>query len=180
MQLMDRLQTLSLLVIPYVALASIIRYCQKNNQRFGLNDELEITPLQRKALTVHFLYFVGVPIAIEAFPDAPGLDVLVGPEPSPSNVLFMVSCLAAENFFVTSTSLAMILLREDSVPRWALMTPFAQLLWNLKNHVSWFFLGSTFAPQGPLLFALLDMVIIWPIVAIYGHHFVTAKVEKKD
>jgi hypothetical protein len=174
-----RLATLALAVAPYVGIGALIRYCQKNKD-FSLNDELEISPLQRKALLVHFGYFLFVPILIEVFPDAPGLDILVGPAQTPSNVLHMVSCLAAENFFVTSAALGMIL-TQDSVPRWSLMTLAAQLAWNLKNHLSWYFLGNMLAPEGPLLFALADMVLIWPITAIYSHHFFTGKkVDKKD
>lgn len=175
----SRLATLALATIPYIGVGALIRYCQKNKD-CSLNDMLEISPLQRKALMVHFAYFLFCPILIEAFPDAPGLDILVGPTPAPSNTLLMLSCLAAENFFVTSTSLGMIL-AQDAVPRWSLMTPIAQLAWNLKNHVSWYFLAGTFAPEGPLLFALADIVIIWPITAIYAHNFFNGKkVEKKD
>eukprot|EP00578_Thalassiosira_sp_NH16_P007847 CAMPEP_0181122414 /NCGR_PEP_ID=MMETSP1071-20121207/25296_1 /TAXON_ID=35127 /ORGANISM="Thalassiosira sp., Strain NH16" /LENGTH=75 /DNA_ID=CAMNT_0023207373 /DNA_START=202 /DNA_END=429 /DNA_ORIENTATION=+ len=68
-----------------------------------------------------------------------------------------------------------MILTQETVPRWALLTPFAQLAWNLKNHVAWYFLGNHFAPEGPLIFALLDMVLIWPITGIYAHHFVTAR-----
>jgi len=94
----------------------------------------------------------------------------------------MLSCLAAENFFVTSAELDMIDM-QDSIPRWYLMAPFAQLAWNLKNHLAWYFLflADMLAPQGPLSFALADMVIIWPVVAICRHHFFTSKkVQKKD
>mmetsp|Transcript_36838 Transcript_36838/g.89255 ORF Transcript_36838/g.89255 Transcript_36838/m.89255 type:complete len:208 (-) Transcript_36838:1047-1670(-) len=181
----DRFATLALCSLPYAGMGALIYYCRrrrsKNEGRSGisvddlndLNDDIEITPLMRKALLVHFSYFLFCPILIEAFPDAPGLDILIGPSPpSPNNIMHMITCLAAENFFVTSTALGMILLQEDSkVPRWALMTPFAQLAWNLKNHVSWFFMAKTFAPEGPLLFALADMSIIWPICGIYGYQF---------
>jgi len=166
-----RLTTLLLLCVPYAGTYGIYHWCRRHR---NLNDEVEVTPLLRRGLAVHFLYFVGVPVLMEAFQDAPGIDFLVGPAPAPSNVLFMLSCLAAENFFVTSTALAMILLQE-TVPRWTLLTPIAQLAWNLKNHVAWYFLGNHFAPEGPLLFALLDMVLIWPITGIYAHHFVTAR-----
>ena len=120
---------------------------------------------------------------IEVFPDLPIIDALVGPTDAsfPTiNVQFMLSCLAAENFFVTAAVLGMIDM-QDSAPRWSLMAPFAQLAWNLKNHLAWYFLADGLAPQGPLPFALVDMVIIWPVIAIYGHHFFTAKkVQKKD
>jgi len=175
----SRLATLALISVPYVGIGGLIRYCQKS-EGISLEDELEITPLQRKALLVHFGYFVVCPILIEAFPDAPGVNELIGTTPSNTNVLYMMICLAAENFFVTSASLGM-LLTQKSVPRWAMMTPIAQLAWNLKNHVAWFFMGGTFAPEGPLYFALLDMSIIWPITATYGYNFLYGKkVEKKD
>mmetsp|Transcript_36839 Transcript_36839/g.89261 ORF Transcript_36839/g.89261 Transcript_36839/m.89261 type:complete len:197 (-) Transcript_36839:1046-1636(-) len=174
----DRFATLALCSLPYAGMGALIYYCRRRKNRgsgtsLDLNDNIQITPLVRKALMVHFSYFLFCPILIEAFPDAPGLDILIGPSPpSPNNIMHMITCLAAENFFVTSTALGMILLQEDSkVPRWALMTPFAQLAWNLKNHISWFFMAKTFAPEGPLLFALADMTIIWPICGIYGYHF---------
>lgn len=175
----DRLATLALATAPYVAMGMLFRYIKKRED-MSLSDELEVTPLQRKAMLVHFGYFIFVPIMIEAFPDTPGIDFLVGSLPNPTNVSFMTTCLAAENFFVTSTALG-VLLSLKTLPRWSLMTPYAQLAWNLKNHVHWFFLGKKFAPEGPLLFALVDIVLIWPITAIYGQHFLTGKkVEKKD
>lgn len=132
-------------------------------------------------MLVHFGYFVVCPILIEAFPDAPGVAELIGSAPTePSNVVYMMTCLAAENFFVTSTSLGMML-TQKSVPRWAMMTPIAQLAWNLKNHISWFFLSGTFAPEGPLYFALMDMLVIWPITCVYGYNFFYGtKDEKKE
>ena len=173
-----KLETLFLLMLPYAGIAGLVQYCNKNKD-CSLNDQLVITPLQRKALLVHFWYFIGIPIQMEVFQDVPGIEFLVGHLPPPSNVHFMLSCLAAENFFVTSAALGMILL-QDSVPRWALMVPFAQLAWNLKNHIAWFFLGNYFAPEGALPFALLDILIIWPIVAVYAHHFVSAKKVEKN
>lgn len=172
---MSRITTLLLLSYPYLGIYQLYRWCRTRN----LNDKLPVTPLLRKALMVHLIYFIGVPVLMEAFQDAPGLDILVGPAPEPSNVHFMLSCLAAENFFVTSTALAMIL-TQDTVPRWAMFTPLAQIAWNLKNHVAWLFLGSHYAPEGPLLFALADIVLIWPITAIYAHHFITATESKKE
>lgn len=178
----NRLQIGMLALLPYACIGAIIQYCHKNKD-CSLGDQLEVTPLQRKSLLVHLAYFIGVPIMIEVFPDLSIIDALVGPTDTSfptTNVQFMLSCLAAENFFVTSTALGMIVM-QDSVPRWSLMAPFAQLAWNLKNHLSWYFLADGLAPQGPLPFALADMVIIWPVVAIYGHHFFTAKkVQKKD
>ena len=172
-----RLQTFILLMFPYAGIAGLIQYCKKNKE-YSMNDQLVITPLQRKALLVHFWYFIGIPIQMEIFQDLPGIEYLVGQPPPPSNAHFMLTCLAAENFFVTSTALGMILL-QSSAPRWALMAPFAQLAWNLKNHIAWFFLGNHFAPEGALPFALLDILIIWPIVAVYAHHFVSAKKIEK-
>ena len=89
----------------------------------------------------------------------------------------MMTCLASENFFVISTALGMVLRKKETVPRWAMMPPYAQLAWNLKNHFAWWFLAAT--PEGPLKFALADMVIIWPITAIYCNHFLNGK-KKKD
>ena len=174
----SRLAKLSLSLTPYLAMGALMHYCRK---RKNLQDQLEVTPLLRKALMVHFVYFIGVPINIEVFPDIPGLDSLVGPFPtSTGNVFHMIQCLAAENFFVVSTALGFILMQK-SVPRWTLMTPYAQIAWNLKNHIDWWFLAGTFSPEGPLPFALADMVLIWPIAAIYSHHFLTAKkAEKKN
>lgn len=169
----SRISSLALSISPYLLFGAFIQFCRKSKD-IDFSDELEITPLQRKALMVHLAYFITVPILIEVFPDAPGIDILVGPMPSPSNILHMLQCLAAENFFVTSTALGFIL-SQDSVPRWGLMPVFAQLAWNLKNHLSWWFLGKTFAPEGPFPFAVADMVIIWPIVYIYGGHFFSAK-----
>ncbi|KAL3924529.1 MAG: hypothetical protein SGILL_000993 [Bacillariaceae sp.] len=172
---------LGLAIAPYLAMGSLIQYCRTRKSAWSLNDQLEITSLHRKALQVHFWYFLLVPILIEVFPDAPGLDVLVGPPPNPdNNMLHMITCLAAENFFVTSTALGMILMQE-SVPRWALLTLFSQLAWNLKNHLSWFFLGGRMAPEGPMPFAVIDMILIWPIVYVYARHFLYGpKVDKKD
>jgi len=177
----SRLATLALISIPYLGVGALIRYCQKK-EGISLEDEMEFTPLTRKAMLVHFGYFVVCPILIEAFPDAPGVPQLIGTMPvGSSNVLFMMICLAAENFFVTSTSLGMLLLTKKSVPRWAMMTPIAQLAWNLKNHVAWFFLSGTFAPEGPLYFALVDMSVIWPITGIYAYNFLNGKkMEKKE
>ena len=178
----SRLATLALISVPYLAIGGLVRYCQKTDG-IGLEDEMAITPLTRKAMLVHFGYFVALPISIEAFPDAPGVPELIGSLPTePSNVFYQMVCLAGENFFVISTALGMLLMKK-SVPRWAMMTPIAQLAWNLKNHVAWFFMAGTFAPEGPLYFSLMDMAIIWPITAIYASNFLSGKKatsEKKD
>ena len=162
----DRFATLALCSLPYAGVGELLQSPQQQD-------------LMRKALLVHFSYFLLLPILVEAFLDAFGLGVLIGPTPlqlATSNIMHMRTCLAAENFFVTSTALGMILLtaahdKEPKVPRWTLMTPLAQLAWNLKNHISWFFMADTFAPEGPLLFAFADMAIIWPICGIYGYQF---------
>ena len=124
---------LALAALPYVGFGAFIQYCQKY---LDLSEHIDTTdPILRKALYVHFWYFISVPIMIEVFPDAvPGIDYLVGTMPPTytSNGFHMLQCLAAENFFVTSASLG-FLLTQRSVPRWTFMTPFAQLAWNLKN-----------------------------------------------
>ena len=188
----NRFATLALCSLPYAVMGVFIYYCNRrssNKTSCNLKADIEITPLMRKALLVHFSYFLFCPILIEAFPDLPGLDVLVGPtqsQPATSNIMHMITCLAAENFFVTSTALGMILLattndeEQSKVPRWVLMTPLAQLAWNLKNHISWFFMADTFAPEGPLLFALADMSIIWPICGIYGYQFLYGGTSASD
>ncbi|CAJ1967430.1 unnamed protein product [Cylindrotheca closterium] len=173
----SRLATLALISVPYVGIGALIRYYKKTDG-ISLDDEMEITPLQRKAMWVHLGYFAMVPIMIEAFQDLPGLDVVIGSRSTePSNISYMMICLASENFFVSCTCLGM-LLTQTKVPRWAMMTPISQLAWNLKNHVAWYFMSGTFAPEGPLLFALLDMAVIWPITAVYGYNFLYA--DKKD
>lgn len=172
----ERLSAMALTAIPYVGMGALIQYCRKKKI---LDEPMEITPLMRKALLVHFWYFIAIPINIEVFPDVPGFDFLVGTlPPATTNGFHMIQCLAAENFFVAASSLG-FLLTQSSVPRWALMTPFAQLAWNLKNHLSWFFIPL--APEGRMPFALVDMILIWPITAVYAYHFVSAKKnEKKD
>ena len=177
----SRFSSLALSTAPYVALGALALYVQ-SSKNMDWNDALETTTLQRTALWVHLSYFITVPILIEVFPDLPGMDILVGPTmPRPSNMRHMLQCLAAENFFVTSTALA-CLLANASAPRWTWMPVWAQLMWNLKNHVSWWFLGKVFCPEGPFLFAVADMCIIWPIVGIYGYNFfsTTAGSDKQD
>ena len=168
-----------LAIMPYVTFGAFIQYC-KNTKAINWNDDIQITSLMRKALNVHFWYFIAVPIMIEVFPDAvPGLDFLVGtlPPTTTTNGFHMIQCLAAENFFVTSAALG-FLLTQDVVPRWTFMTPFAQLAWNLKNHLSWFFIPL--APEGRMPFALVDIALIWPITAVYAYTFFsTNKVTKK-
>jgi len=175
----SRLATLALISIPYLGIGALVRYCTKTDG-ISLDDEMEITPLQRKAMWIHFGYFVACPVLMEAFTDAPGISELVGSLPTESsNVFYMMTCLASENFFVTSTCLGMLLRQKKSVPRWAMMTPIAQLAWNLKNHVAWFFMSGIFAPEGPLYFALLDMSVIWPICGVYGYNFLYATKDEK-
>jgi hypothetical protein len=177
-----RLSVLALSLLPYAGLGSLIQFCRKT-KALDLNDTLEITPLMRKALLVHFWYFIAIPLNIEVFPDVPGIEILVGSMEkitngvATTNGFHMLQCLAAENFFVTSAALGFILM-QSSVPRWTLMTPFAQLAWNLKNHLSWFFIPI--APEGRMPFALADISLIWPITAVYLHFFFNAnKIEKK-
>jgi hypothetical protein len=176
-----RLPSLALSLAPYAGLGALIQY---SRTKLNLEENLKATPLLRMALWVHFLYFIGVPINLEVFPDVPGIDKLVGSVeyPATTNGLHMMTCLAAENFFVTSTALG-FLLYADQFPRWTMMPVFAQLAWNLKNHLSWYFIPL--APEGRMPFALVDMVLIWPITAIYGHFYFTAAsndggVKKKE
>ena len=114
----------SKLVLALAALRAFIQYCRKN---LDLNAHIDTTatgPLLRKALYVHFWYFISVPIMIEAFPDAvPGIGYLVGtmPPTDTSNGFHMLQCLAAENFIVTSASLR-FRLTQCSVPRWTFLS----------------------------------------------------------
>ena len=172
-----KLVTMALAALPYVGFGALILYCRMNTA-LNLNNQMEITPLMRKALHAHFWYFIACPIMIEVFLDAvPGLNYIVGTmPPATTNGRHFLQCLAAENFFVTSVSLGFIL-NQSSVPRWALMTPFAQLAWNLKNHLSWFFIPL--APEGRMPFAFADMVLIWPITAVYVHTLFTTKKSSK-
>ena len=109
-------------LLPYVGFGAFIQYCRKN---LDLNAHIDTTgPLLRKALYVHFWYFISVPIMIEAFPDAvPGIGYLVGtmPPTDTSNGFHMLQCLAAENFIVTSASLR-FRLTQCSVPRWTFLS----------------------------------------------------------
>lgn len=176
----ERITTIALACLPYAGLGAFITFC-RIRKSIEWNDQIEMTPIMRKALTVHFWYFIAVPVMIEAFAtDIPGLDFLVGSLPPPTtNGFHMIQCLAAENFFVTSVALG-FLLTQQVVPRWTLMTPFAQIAWNLKNHLSWYFIPL--APEGRMPFAVVDMFLIWPITAVYIHNFFNAKrdIEKKD
>ena len=177
----ERLSALGLALLGYVGFGAFIQYCRTTKAIDLMNDNIEITPLMRKALLVHFWYFIAIPINIEVFPDVPGFDYLVGTLPTinETNGFHMLQCLAAENFFVASTAIGFILFQPNSiVPRWTLMTPLAQLVWNLKNHLSWFFIP--FAPEGRMPFAVLDMALIWPITAVYLHFFFTAKKKKAE
>ena len=169
----DRALALSLAVLPYVVFgAFLVRSSRKSN---FLDGPIEITPMLHKALLVHFWYFIGVPISIEVFPDLiPHSDYLIGTlVPSTSNGAHMISCLAAENFFVTATALGVILMQANNnnvgVKRWMFLAPLAQLTWNLKNHLSWFLIPL--APEGRMPFAVLDMLLIWPITVIYLQHY---------
>ena len=178
-----RFINIALAVMPYVGFGAFIQYCNQT-KTINWDDDITITPLMRKALHVHFWYFITVPIMIEVFPDTiPGLNFLVGTLPPMStNGFHMIQCLAAENFFVTAASLGFLLRSQNNnyVPRWTFMTPFAQLAWNLKNHLSWFFIPL--APEGRMPFALIDIVLIWPITTIYVRTFFSpaANQQKKD
>ena len=153
----ERITTIALACLPYAGLGAFIKFC-RIRKSIEWNDQIEMTPIMRKALTVHFWYFIAVPVMIEVFAtDIPGLDFLVGSLPPPTtNGFHMIQCLAAENFFVTSVALG-FLLTQQVVPRWTLMTPFAQIAWNLKNHLSWYFIPL--APEGRMPFAVSHVLL---------------------
>ena len=87
----SRLQIGMLALLPYACIGAIIQYCHKNKD-CSLGDQLEVTPLQRKALLVHLAYFIGVPIMIEVFPDLHIIDALVVRRIPPSQQPMYSSC----------------------------------------------------------------------------------------
>merc|ERR1712032_1615860 len=160
---------------------ALIRYCYRNK---NLNDLMEITPLCHKALYVHLSYFCVCPFLIQVFPDFLELDLIVGATQDPfpqTNYVYMLACLASCDFFVSSMPLySIVALQGASVRRSVMLIPIGQLAWNIRNNFVWLFFADSFSPQGPILFTYFDIAIIWPIAAIYAHHFFTAKLVQPD
>eukprot|EP00977_Amphora_coffeiformis_P020538 scaffold8363_cov163-Amphora_coffeaeformis.AAC.3 len=120
-----------------------------------LREDVVLSPWQRRAMLIHF--------ASGHFHECVLHDDAMD--------------MAAENFFVTSAALGFLLgswssslsslskKKDKKSPRQLsrvgrLMTPLAQLAWNLKNHVArGRFLGNKYVlpRQGPLPFAMLDI-----------------------
>lgn len=64
---------------------------------------------------------------------------------------------------------------QSSVPRWALLVPFAQVSYNLKNSLIWCVLYPYFSPVGePIELMKTDAVLICGLAAVDLHHYFTA------
>ena len=121
------------LLFPYAGLGAIINYCNSSESN-SLGGSVEVTPLLRNGLYAHLAYFIGIPIFMECFPDAPGVDYLVGALPANSNAVLQLTCLAGENFFVASAALIGVL-SQTSVPRYA-MLPIPRWTMSVNNRIS--------------------------------------------
>jgi hypothetical protein len=96
------------------------------------------------------------------------------PPDKPDNLFWQMSCLSGEVFFVALTALG-LMATQSSVPRWALLVPFAQVSYNLKNSLIWCVLYPYFSPVGePIELMKTDAVLICGLAAVDLHHYFTA------
>jgi hypothetical protein len=138
-----------------------------------LEATVQIGGRLRFALIAHAAYFSALPFLFEG-----GLDVAsaimdkfgISPgsvPPAPNNLFWQMTNLSGELFFVATVAY-LTMASLHAVPRWTLLVPLAQVVYNLKNSLLWLVLFKYFSPTGTAnLFMLADFLFIFPVALIY-------------
>ena len=168
--------TLLTLMIPIVFVVILISTAD------SLGEMVKTTIIQRVALIVHGLYFAALPFGFELFlKELPpftwnffGIPPFGKLPEQPDNLYWMMTCLSGELFFLSALCFFLIAV-QDKVPRWTLLLPLAQCVYNLKNDLLWVGLSSKFSPikqRNTIMF--LDWASIGVFFIVYIHHYFSA------
>lgn len=146
----------------------------KSRDRLG--EMVEVTPLAKKALTLHAGYFASCILSFEILIQDYPMNTTGSIPASPDNLFWQMTCLSGELFFVSMCAYG-LMASQDYVPRWTWLIPFAQTSYNLKNSLIWTVLYPTFSPVGkPIELMKLDAVLIVGLFLTYVYTFFTASV----
>jgi len=157
-----------------VILPAAAIYALYSARKMQLEAPVAMEGRLRVALIAHAAYFSMLPFLFEGGLDVGSavLDTIgISPgnvPPDPDNLFWQMSNLCGELFFVAVVAY-LLMARLSSVPRWTLLVPLSQVVYNLKNHLGWLVLFQYFSPTGtPNLYMLADFSFIFPVSLIYA------------
>lgn len=175
-----RIATAASLLIPYGIVIIFIAICLGDKDgKYDLSSAIEVNTLLRVTLILHGGYFFVLTPMFELMIEALPLPIIsahkFGKIPArPDNLFWMMSCLSAELFFV-STVIYLLMATQDIIQRWTLILPIAQCAYNMKNSLIWVFLGNICSPiKQRMAIMIIDWLFVGICFVIYIVVFFTA------
>ena len=167
--------SIMLLLLWVLANFPVLYLTWKFRDIFG--EMMEMTPLAKKALTLHAGYFASCILSFEILIQDYPMNTTGAIPASPDNLFWQMTCLSGELFFVSMCAYG-LMASQDVVPRWTWLIPLFQMSSNLSNSFILIFFSSVGKETGkPIeLIQKLDTVLIAGLLITYVYTFFTASV----